>query len=155
MTVLGKRKHKLKLHQIAVKIIRDRIAEILISMENAQESANNEEKSSAGDKYETSRAMNQNEKDMHSKQLAANNLELATLLSIDCNSVYHSVKTGCVVTSNGISFFIAAGLGKINFEGSNIYFLSPGAAFAKSLLNKVAGDRFIFNNEQRIIEDVY
>jgi hypothetical protein len=39
-------------------------------MESAQQSANSEEKSSAGDKYETSRAMGHLEKDMHARQLA-------------------------------------------------------------------------------------
>ena len=152
---MEKRKYKIKLHQHAVEIIRKRTADTMLLIKNAQASANSEEKSSAGDKYETSRAMSHLEKDMYAKQLAANNRELAALLSIDCDTLYHSVMTGCVVNSNDISFFIAAGLGKITFEGRNIYFLSPGAPFAKILLNKRAGDGFIFNNEPMIIEEIF
>ena len=39
------------------------------AMKNAQESANSEDKSSAGDKYETSRAMGHLDRDMNAKQL--------------------------------------------------------------------------------------
>lgn len=124
-------------------------------MENAQASANSEEKSSAGDKYETARSMSQLEKDMHAKQLGANNRELAALLGVDHETLNNSVAQGSVVVCKEISFFIAAGLGKISFEQKDIYFLSPGAPVAKLLFNKVAGDRFVFNKEQMIIEDVY
>ncbi len=155
MTVIEKIKYKKSLHQYAVEIIGQRIAEAKLLMENAQAAANSEEKSSAGDKYETSRAMNQLEKDMHAKQLAANNLELAALLSIDCDRLYDSIATGSVVVCNKISFFIAAGLGKISFEQKDIYFLSPGAPVAKLLFNKVIGDTIVFNNEQIMVKDVY
>ena len=155
MKAIEKRKYKKGLHQQAVEIIRQRISGAKLSMENAQASANSEEKSSAGDKYETSRAMNQIEKDMHAKQLAANNRELAALLGIDCDTLYQSVETGSLVVCNEISFFIATGLGKISFEGRVIYFLSPAAPVAKLLFNKIACDKIIFNNEQITIKDVY
>ncbi|MCK7553750.1 hypothetical protein MKQ70_01525 [Chitinophaga sedimenti] len=38
-------------------LIKDRIATTQLAIDNAQEAANNEGKSSAGDKYETGRAM--------------------------------------------------------------------------------------------------
>lgn len=155
MTGIEKRKYKVKLHQHAVKIIRERITETMLLMENAQASANSEEKSSAGDKYETSRAMSHIEKNMHAIQLVANNRELAALLSIDCGTLYHSVETGSVIVSNEVSFFIAAGLGKIPIDDRDIYFLSPGAPLAKLLFNKIAGDSFTFNNKKITIKDLY
>lgn len=155
MTGSEKRSFKKRLYQHAVEMIRQRITDVQRSMDNAQASANNEEKSSAGDKYETARAMNQLEKDMHSKQLVANNNELAALLSIDCNTLYHSVETGAVVICEDFIFFIAAGLGKILIDGKTFYFLSPGAPAANILFNKVAGDSFIFNKEQISVIDVF
>lgn len=155
MTADEKRNYKKTLHQQAVDILKQRIATTQRSMENAQASANNEEKSSAGDKYETSRAMSHLEKDMHAKQLAANNRELAALMSIDCDKLYQSVVSGSVVVCKAITFFIAAGLGKISGDQQDIYFLSPAAPIAKLLFNKVTGDTFVFNHEQKMIEDVY
>ena len=155
MTVAEKISYKKDLQQQAIEMIRQRIADAKLSMENAQASANEEEKSSAGDKYETSRAMSHLEKDMHAKQLLANNQELAALLSIHCETLSNSVVTGSVVVCEAVSFFIAAGLGKISIAGQHIYFLSPAAPVAKILFNKVVGDSIVFNKEEMIIMDVY
>ncbi len=143
--------YKKKLHQHCITIIKQRMNAAMESMQNAQAAANSEEKSSAGDKYETSRAMSHLEKDMHSRQLTANQLELAALLTVDCNKIYTSVLKGSIVNCNEITFFIAAGLGKISFEGETMYVLSPNAPVAKSLLHKVAGNSVHFNNKELII----
>ena len=124
-------------------------------MDNAQAAANAEEKSSAGDKYETARAMGQLEKDMHAGQLMANKQELAALLNIDSNKLYDSVSTGSVVVCDNLSFFIASGLGKISIEEKDIYFLSPAAPMAKLLLNKIVADLISFNKKEMIIRDIF
>ena len=110
MTIKQKLLYKKNLHQHCITIIQQRIDATIQSMQNAQAAANNEEKSSAGDKYETSRAMSHLEKDMHARQLAANQQELAALLAVDCTKLYTAVATGSIVFCNGLSFFIAAGL---------------------------------------------
>src|SRR5665647_1031567 len=139
MMIEQKMEYKKRLHQYCIAIIQQRINATMQAMQNAQAAANSEEKSSAGDKYETSRAMSHLEKDMHSRQLAANRIELAALFSIDCSSLYDSATTGSFIQCEGCSFFIAAGLGKIHFEGKDIYLLSPNAPMAKLLFKKKHG----------------
>lgn len=146
---------KKKLHQHCVAIIKQRISAAIESMQNAQAAANSEEKSSAGDKYETSRAMSHLEKDMHARQLTANQLELAALLAVDSDKMYKSVEIGSIINCNDITFFIAAGLGKISFEAKTIFVLSPNAPMAKLLLHKVAGNSVRFNNKELIISIVF
>jgi len=146
---------KKKLLQKSIAIIEERIASCNHAMSEAQEAANSEEKSSAGDKYETSRAMNHLEKDMYAKQLIANKLELAALASIDCNKIYSLASPGCIVECKRFLFFIAAGLGKINYEGENIFLLSSHAPVAKNLLNKKVGDFILFNKEETEIMNIY
>ena len=121
-------------------------------MKDAQATANNEEKSSAGDKYETSRAMSHLEKDMHAKQLSSNIKEIEYLLSFDCNKLYNSAQKGSLVNCKTISFFIAAGFGKLIFENKIIFLLSPGAPVSKILSGKKTGDAIIFNKEKYIIK---
>ena len=55
------------------------------AMQDSQESANNQEKSSAGDKYETSRAMGQIDRDMYAYQLleTEKDMNIITNLEID------------------------------------------------------------------------
>ena len=79
---------KNKLRQFAQDFIQQQITLARTMIGNAREAANSEEKSSAGDKYETSRAMSHLEKDMHSRQLAEIIRELATLHAINVNNIY-------------------------------------------------------------------
>ena len=155
MTIEEKLRYKKELHEYCIEIIQQRINAALQAMQNAQAAANSEEKSSAGDKYETARAMSHLEKDMHARQLAANKNELAALLAVDNTTMHASVTAGSIICCGNFNFFIAAGLGKILFKNETVYLLSPNAPVAKSLLNKSAGNTFNFNNNAVIINEVF
>ncbi len=99
--------------------------------------------------------MSQLEKDMYAKQLEENRREMAELVNIDCGVIYHFAVKGCVVKCEAFCFFIAAGLGKIIFEGEEVFLLSPNAPIAKILFNKKTGDSFSFNNKEIVIKEVY
>ncbi|HEX9514428.1 MAG TPA: hypothetical protein VF939_28240 [Puia sp.] len=146
---------KNKLKQFALALIGQRITAAKESIEQAQQAANQEEKSSAGDKYETSRAMGHLQKDMHARQLAEHAKEQATLLRVNVDAVYPAATAGSFVSCKGIAFFIAAGLGKQITEGQPIYFLSPQAPLAKALEHKKGGDSIHFNSMNWLILDVY
>ena len=136
-------------------MIKQRIAAAVLAIENAQSAANVEEKSSAGDKYETSRAMSHLEKDMYSRQLLANQQEMAALLNVDCDKLYDSITIGSIDFCKDNAFFIAAGLGKINFEGIEVYLVSPFAPLAKGVFNKKAGAVFAFNKMELFIKATF
>lgn len=155
MTEAQKREHKKRLQKKCIAIIEKRIHNIRISMNAAQATANNEEKSSAGDKFETSRAMSHLEKDMYAKQLSSNMKEIESLHSVDCNKIYNSAERGSFVNCGTISFFIASGLGKLSFENEIVFFVSPVAPVLKILSGKTTGETIIFNKEQYTIKDVY
>jgi len=138
-----------------IEVIEERIALSQSSIESAQTAANAEEKSSAGDKYETGRAMNHLEKEMYTKQWLANKRELATILSINCNEIQSTPKAGSIVRSEEFCFFVLAGLGKITVAGQIIFCLSPFAPFAQILVNKKIGDMIIFNKKEIIISDIF
>ena len=154
-TNLEKVEFKQRLLKQCIQIIEQRIAAALTVIENAQFAANSEEKSSAGDKYETSRAMSHLEIDMHSRQLSSNRLELAALLNVDCNKIYDTTTTGSIIFCKGGVFFIAAGLGKLHFEGLDLYLLSPLAPLASVLFDKKVGGIFTFNKTELSIIDTF
>ena len=143
------------LKQAAQQLIEQRIAAAKTLINNAQEAANSEEKSSVGDKYETARAMSQLEKEMHSKQLAQQIRELALLHEVRSEVVYQAATMGACIECADHTFFIAAGLGKQTIDGKLIIFLSPQAPLAKLLQNKKAGESFVFNGKDTLIERVY
>lgn len=135
--------------------IEQRIAAAREMIQHAQEAANSEEKSSAGDKYETGRAMGHLQKDMHARQLTGYIKELSDLHAVNTGMVYTFACAGAFIETNIALFFIAAGLGKQTAEGKFIFFLSPHAPLAGIMQNKTSGDSFHFNSSAAIITDVW
>jgi hypothetical protein len=171
---------KNNLKQFCQSVIMQRIESAKKAIGTAQESANNEQKSSAGDKYETSRAMGHLEKDMYTRQLAENIKELGGLHDVKTDICYKEVMPGAFVStsrlptldyqlatfdsrlptpdsrlSNGVLFFIATGLGRQTVDGQEILFLSPNAPLSKVLLHKKTGSDFQFNGTGYVIMDVF
>ncbi len=155
MTNAEKIAFKNRLKQAALQLISERIAMAKSAGDNAQEAANNEDKSSAGDKYETGRAMGHLEKDMYARQQAENVKELARLQEVKTDRIYTTAQTGALVQCAEQSFFIAAGLGRQLIEEQTIFFLSPYTPLAKLLLQRKAGDSFLFNKKEIPILAVY
>ncbi len=155
LSVFESTEFKKRLLQHAVGLIEQRMTAAAHAMEAAQAASNAEEKSSAGDKYETSRAMGHLEKEMYSRQLEANRRELEALYNIDCLNRYQTASTGSIIQTDESFFFIAAGLGKISFEGKDIYMLSPHAPVARQLYGKRKGDTFTFNKMENKITNVF
>jgi len=147
--------YKTSLKKAAEPLITARIAMTQSAINNAQEAANSEDKSSAGDKYETGRAMGHLEKDMYSRQQAENRKELEQLKKVNTDVICTTAQTGAFVKCSGYSFFIAIGLGKQLVENQPVFFLSPQAPLAKLLLHKRAGDTFLFNKTETEILEVY
>ena len=144
--------HKQLLKQFGEQVITQRIAITVHAMNEAQAAANQEEKSSAGDKYETSRAMSHLEKDMHARQLLAHQQDLNALRTINVSNILDSPLPGAVIRTASITFFIAAGLGQQSVNGETVVFLSPHSPLAKSLMQKKSGDEFEFKGKNRIME---
>jgi hypothetical protein len=146
---------KQRLKRWALDTIGQRITASREAIDQAQQAANQEEKSSAGDKYETGRAMGHLQKDMHARQLAESMKELAALHSVQTDVLYSAAGAGAFVQAEGIAFFIAAGLGRQQHEGQAILFLSPQAPLAKVLQNKKQGDTIPFQGANVLILEIF
>lgn len=146
--------HKVLLKQYCEQVFIQRITTTQQAMDAAQAAANNESKSSVGDKYETARAMSQMEKDMHARQLLAHQQDLHALRAVNVQSIYHVPAAGAVIQSNTTNFFIGAGLGKQVINGETVIFLSPVSPLALQLMQKKVGDEFEFKGKNRIL-DIY
>lgn len=134
--------NKLTLYQACVDALESKIAIAKKSMEEAQESANNETKSSAGDKYETGRAMSQNERDMYAKQLSELQHQYKMLKAIKPEKPFSSVEAGAWVSTETGSFFVAISLGPIKLDGKAVAVISPVSPIAQSLLGKTKGESY-------------
>jgi hypothetical protein len=124
------------------------------AMKDAQESANSEEKSSAGDKYETGRAMSQNERDMYAKQLAECLKQKQLLLAIDLKQNLTKIISGALVFTDTTNYFISISAGNFFIENQSWFAVSPDTPIAKLLLGKVAGESFLLNGKTISIKNV-
>ncbi len=127
---------KAKLKNFALDLIGQRMTTAKDAMQQAQESANSEEKSSAGDKYETGRAMGHLQKDMHARQLAASANELAALHAVNTESICPEGRIGAYLQTEDISFFYQRRSWQTDDRRSDHSLPFPQAPLAKLLQGK-------------------
>jgi transcription elongation GreA/GreB family factor len=133
----------------------DRLHVFEEAMLRAQDFANEQEKSSAGDKYETSRAMAQLEREMNAAQAAEARNELQFLMKIDPALMSSKVIVGSIIETPRTLYFIGVGLNAIKVTGIDVITLSARAPLSKALLGKQASDVVHFNNIDIAITAVY
>jgi transcription elongation GreA/GreB family factor len=146
---------KRQLKTACIKILEQRSNTINQAMKEAQEAANNEEKSSAGDKYETSRAMGHLSQEMQSNQLEEAKHELGIINTLNTEVLCEKAGFGALVICKDFTFFIALGLGTTMVNGQKMVLLSPQAPIANLLYHKKAGDSFVFNAKTTLILDLF
>ncbi len=135
--------------------VEKRINTFTSAMIDAQESANSEDKSSAGDKYETGRAMSHIARDMHAKQLQAAQADLSNLMQINPTTICTKAQKGALIlTSNQQLVFIATSIGLIDFEGKKVAVVSQAAPIAQALLNKTQGDEVVIAGKKVTLQNI-
>lgn len=136
---------KSKLYQLCVEFVEGRISSIKHAISDAQASANNETKSTAGDKHDTSRAMMQLEVEQKSKQLAETLKLKETLSKFSAEKESMEVDLGSLVQTSSAAYYISISAGKLDLEGKTYFAISGASPIGQQLLGKKAGDSFQFN----------
>ena len=124
-------------------------------MNEAQESANNETKSSAGDKFETGRAMMHAERDKNAQQLSEAMRVKMKLDLLKRTSVSDKIGFGSVVKTSFGNYFISISAGRVIVDDQKFFAISPQAPLAKLFLQKQSGDVVNFNDQDIKILEVF
>ena len=125
------------------------------AMQDSQESANNQEKSSAGDKYETSRAMGQIDRDMYAYQLLETEKDMNIITNLEIDKINQVIKPGSVFEINSQLIFVAIGLGTILVNNISVLVISYKSPLYEQLKFKTVGDLVFFKNENHQIETIF
>lgn len=142
-------------HAACLAYVQTRLEAARAGMVAAQESSNSETKSSAGDKYETGRAMAQQERDRHATQLHEAQQLLAALQKLNPGLASDLVRPGALVSTSFGLFYISIGAGKLlTAEGQAFMAVSPVAPLVAALSGRKAGEEVIFNGKKIKIEIV-
>ena len=153
--ILMKHPDKKSLYQLCLQFVEQRISHAQVALDSATEAGNSEDKSSAGDKHETGRAMAQIDQENARKQLhEARELKNALMKIIqDVSSA--KVIAGSLVVTDKNSFYVAVAAGKMEVEGTTVFVLSPVSPIGQKLLGLSAGEQMEFNGQVYKIKEVY
>jgi len=138
------------------RVIAERMANAQVAMQVAQESANSETKSSAGDKYETGRSMGQLDRNMYAQQYEQARQEMVVVARLADSTALPPpvVVVGALVKTTGGTFWLAVSIGKITVENQDVVVISPQTPVGKLLLDKKVGDIVKLMNGSVIIEAI-
>jgi len=135
-------------------LLNERTIRLNLAMAAARETANNETKSSAGDKYETTREMMQAEMERLSHQLAEVAKLNEALFHAETAVPTTTVGIGSLIKTTTTTYFLAAGLGKVIVAGQPVFVLSAASPMGNLLLGKTVGDVVVFNGEVQTVLEV-
>lgn len=145
---------KKELHSLCVNYVQNRIDTVMYAIKATQQAANEETKSSAGDKYETGRAMMQQETDRNQAQLNEAKKLMATLNHISWSGVSKAAETGSLIFTNNGKFYIAISAGTLTINGESFFAVSPASPIGLKLKGQKAGDEFNLNGKSYRIETI-
>jgi transcription elongation GreA/GreB family factor len=136
------------LYEACMRFIAARIETAETALAQAQEASNDDTKSSAGDKFETTREMMQQDIFRNKKLLADAQQNLALLKSLVDVPAAEIVKNGSLVeTSQGV-FYVSVSAGQLSIDGKTAFAMSAASPVGQLMLGKRVGETFSFNQKE-------
>ncbi len=146
---------KTKLYTLCTAYVHQRIATAQQAILSAQQSAGEETKSSAGDKYETGREMMQQETNSNMAQLAEANKLLTALNQININHPkFDTVQPGSLVITDNGDFYIAISAGVLTCNDKTYFAVSMASPIGQQLKGKKPGQAVNINNKTYLIKSI-
>lgn len=142
---------KEKLLEKVKELMESRMQTSYEAMEAAKNSANEEGKSSAGDKYETARAMGQLDREMNGRMYEQARQERLSLDKIDTEILFTKVAFGALTETTMGYFFVSIGAGIIELNGTKFMVISQEAPIGQIILGKTVDDNFEFRGKKHKI----
>ncbi|MDQ6812520.1 MAG: GreA/GreB family elongation factor [Bacteroidota bacterium] len=136
---------KQKTFALCQQVVNSKLLFLQQSLQDLIISTNNETKSSAGDKYETGRAMLQIQQDNVRKQLKEVLQQKAIFEKIDRYLPSAQVIIGSLVKTDKGLFFMCIGLGRIMVEGVKVIAVSAVSPLGSKLIGRKTAESVTVN----------
>ena len=144
---------KKKLHAHCDNYIREKLKVLEKRKKELKLALESEDKSSAGDKHETGRAMIQIEREKLGKQISLNEQVFKKLISFEKNINTDVVCLGSIVITDNLNYYLSIPAGFLKIESKMYYFVSPISPIGMLLLGKKIKDQIYFNKKtSKILE---
>ncbi|WP_342645649.1 3-oxoacyl-ACP synthase [Mucilaginibacter sp. CSA2-8R] len=145
---------KEQLHQQCVNYVQQRMDAAQQAIAEAQQAANNDTKSSAGDKYETGREMAQQETNRNLTQLNEANKLMVALNRIGTVAQSITAEAGSIIKTNQGNFYLSISAGNIRVNNEAYVAISTASPVGLKLKGARIGDQFDFNGKRYLITEV-
>ncbi len=142
------------LYKICLEKNKARLDEINYAIAQSQDAIENDTKSSAGDKYETTREMIQQDLNRYRDQLQQAKIDQHSLQQIDLGLKLKGA-LGSIVQTDSACYFIAISLGRVEVNGDIFMIVSPSSPIGSLLLSQGEGDSIIFNGHKQTIREIF
>ena len=139
----------------AQKLLNSKLVELEKAIFNVQNAANEESKSSMGDKYETGRAMAQNDRAMLENQKNELLKDISTFENINFEQETEFVKSGSLVQTSIGYILVSVSLGKIVEGGLSVILISSASPLGTELSGKKVRDTVTMNGRSIQILGIY
>lgn len=121
------------------------------SIEQARAAQQGDTKSSAGDKFETTREMMSQEIDKLSRQLAELLQQKKLLSSLNPERSHDIVQAGSIIDTSTGAFYLSVSAGSFEAEGKSWQLISAQSPVGKALLGKKKGEQVSWNKHEALI----
>ncbi len=132
-----------------------RIATATEALKQAQEASNDDTKSSAGDKFETSREMAQQDINRNKLLLVDAQQQKAVLLSLKDVGKETAIRSGSVVLTDQGNFYVSISAGQLVLDDKAYFAISAVSPIGKLLLGKMIGADFEFNGKRYCVKEIF
>ena len=139
---------KIQLYEQLQLLLEQRVSNAQKAMFAAAMSKSNQTKSSAGDKFETGRAMMQAEEDRSKVQLIKAKALKNELNKVNIHVKRENVGLGSLVITDQGNYFLSVGMGKIVVNDMLCYAISPASPMGKLLWEQKEGAELSFREKK-------
>jgi transcription elongation GreA/GreB family factor len=151
----GDKNFKQALYEACQEAVEERIRHAEEALAQARDASRDETKSSAGDKYETTREMMQQDIDRNSMQLFEAKKLAFQLEQCRDAEIRETVVPGSLVKTSRAWMYLAVSIGKVRIWQLSVFVISPASPVGQAISGKRVGDTFSINGVQQTIEAVY
>ena len=147
---------KSAVYQIAISQLKQKEALLAEERKNIIESILEEEKNSAGDKYETSRETMTQDLNSLEKQIKQSNLDVEELYRLQTiKDTPPTVQEGALVQLGTEWFLLAVSMGQVKVGDKSVFLLSKNSPLGELLVGKKKGEAIQFRGKSQSINEIH
>jgi len=145
---------KTRLYNLCMEYADERIATATEAIKAARDSSTEDTKSSAGDKYETGRAMMQLDIDRQTLQLGEAQKLRTFLERMKPENSSETVQNGSLAFTNQGVFYLAISIGQVDLDNQKYFVISSASPIGAKLMQQKVGAKFSFNGKSYEIKAI-